>query len=166
MSPSLPAFSPTRVFSASAIRYADGTQPTCDAARCPEPAHCHPKPGTSSTCSRFLPRSGFVRWLSFVGKVARHGMDRATAPRSVRRGYRFRGSRCGSLHSSARDPRLFHRPLRDRGHRVSRKAKFAVCERYESGRGHSRPLPGPHRPRYVTPTHYTERSDTPTYFQA
>jgi len=39
----------------------------------------------------------------------------ATAPRSVRYGRRFRGSREGSLHSPARDPRLFHRPLRGRG---------------------------------------------------
>ena len=43
------------------------------------------------------------------------GTDGATAPRSVRVGRRFRGSREGSLHSPARDPRLFHRPLRGRG---------------------------------------------------
>ncbi len=33
----------------------------------------------------------------------------------MRRGWRFRGSRIGSLHSPSRDPRLFHRPLRGRG---------------------------------------------------
>ena len=43
------------------------------------------------------------------------GTEDATAPRSVRYGRRFRGSREGSLHSPARDPRLFHRPLRGRG---------------------------------------------------
>ena len=46
------------------------------------------------------------------------GTDDATAPRSVRYGRRFRGSRDGSLHSPARDPRLFHRPLRGRGHGI------------------------------------------------
>ncbi len=39
----------------------------------------------------------------------------ATAPRSVRGGWRFRGSREGSLRSPARDPRLSYRPLRGRG---------------------------------------------------
>ena len=39
----------------------------------------------------------------------------ATAPRSARYGSGSRGSREGSLHSPARDPRLFHRPLRGRG---------------------------------------------------
>ncbi|MBK6313044.1 MAG: hypothetical protein IPF53_01670 [Blastocatellia bacterium] len=43
------------------------------------------------------------------------GTDDATAPRSVRDGRRFRGSREGSRRSPARDPRLFHRPLRGRG---------------------------------------------------
>ena len=43
------------------------------------------------------------------------GTEDATAPRSVRYGRWFRGSREGSLHSPARDPRLFHRPLRGRG---------------------------------------------------
>ena len=42
------------------------------------------------------------------------GKDNATAPRSVHDGRRFRGSREGSLHSPARDTRLFHRPLRGR----------------------------------------------------
>ncbi len=41
--------------------------------------------------------------------------DGATAPRSARQGGRFRGSRRGSLHSPARDPRLLYRPLRGRG---------------------------------------------------
>ena len=43
------------------------------------------------------------------------GTDDATAPRSVHYGRRFRGSHVGSFHSPARDPRLFHRPLRGRG---------------------------------------------------
>ena len=43
------------------------------------------------------------------------GTDNATAPRSVRYGRRFRGSREGSLPSPALDPRLFHLPLRGRG---------------------------------------------------
>ena len=43
------------------------------------------------------------------------GTENATAPRSVRSGRWFRGSREGSLHSPARDPRLFYRPLRGRG---------------------------------------------------
>ena len=43
------------------------------------------------------------------------GTEDATAPRSAPGGWRFRGSREGSLHSPARDPRLFHRPLRGRG---------------------------------------------------
>jgi len=40
-------------------------------------------------------------------RVASHSGDNATAPRSARSGWRYRGSREGSLRSPARDPRLF-----------------------------------------------------------
>ena len=63
------------------------------------------------------PRRG-VRFTTRRARPARSvisGTEDATAPRSARGGWRFRGSRGGSLHSPARDPRLFHRPLRGRG---------------------------------------------------
>jgi len=40
-------------------------------------------------------------------RVASHPGDNATAPRSARSGWGYRGSREGSLRSPARDPRLF-----------------------------------------------------------
>ena len=55
--------------------------------------------------------------------------------RGRRVGYRrFRGSRVGSLHSPARDPRLFHRPLRGRG--IDRSA----CAESTDRRARNRPL--------------------------
>ncbi len=52
---------------------------------------------------------------SIASPLTRIGTDDATAPRSVRRGGWFRGSRACSLRSPARDPRLLYRPLRGRG---------------------------------------------------